>query len=467
MRQFLAVIFLLLPLFAAGQAMEEKKEREPVFVLPDVVITGEVDTRVGGEKKDLLPENYPVPPKETPMMELQFIKGPYLEDDKNTPQLEEKAGDKARLGELVLSYGSFSSKYGRLMYGDRIDKLNYLLRIEKDIRNYDVTDNGYSNSAFSADLNYSMENALDLSLSLSYSDETRWRTSPLLAYTAEEDKRRFYSAVLRGRTPGNGDAGLFGSVSLGKSMLDRGAGFTDDSAEIMVGGNFFVTAEATRIFSEVSLNLKTDPIYGQLFFLSVEGKFKLDALSISAGLKYDQLKLNPSAEVLYEVDGSTHLYASFKPRFIYPDFKKIYSGNLTALNAGLAPENLYAVITTGIEHRILKDMPVVFELFRKESENFITYETRSDMLLPVNIAKATLVGLNFSEQWALSPGITQRLKYVFVNAVNGDPVKNIPYVAQHSLRLEGEFADSGWELTAGLEYTGEMYCRADLQDKIP
>ena len=42
---------MMLPLFAVAQAMEEKKEREPIFVLPDVVITGESEIKVGGEKR--------------------------------------------------------------------------------------------------------------------------------------------------------------------------------------------------------------------------------------------------------------------------------------------------------------------------------------------------------------------------------------------------------------------------------
>ena len=400
-------------------------------------------------------------------MELQFIKGPFLEDDKTTPELKEKAGDKGRLGELILSYGSFSSKYGRLMYGDRIEKLNYLLRFEKDIRNYEVNENGFDNTNVSADLNYSFDNALEASLSFYYGGETRFKTSPLPAYAAVENKRHFDAIVLRGKTNYSRDFSLFGSAALNYSSLVTEA-YTDNGTEVLLGGNFYVSAaEKIRIFTEVSLAFRNDSVYGQLFFLSAEGKFKLDSLSVSAGIKYDHLKLNLSAEVLYEVDGSTHLYASYKPRLIYPDFRKIYSGNLTALNAALAPENLYSVIATGIEHRVVKDMPITFELFMKEAENFITYETRNDMLLPVNIAKATLVGLNFTEQWKVASGLTQRLKYVFVNAVNGDSTKVIPYVARHSARLEGELLDSGWEFAAGVEYTRDRYYREDLADKLP
>ncbi|MFH1073619.1 MAG: hypothetical protein V1752_00880, partial [Candidatus Firestonebacteria bacterium] len=163
-------VFALLFLTAACGLMaqeEIKKDREPVFVLPDVVVSGESDLRIGVEKKDLLPANYPMPPKETPLRETEFIKGPYLEEDKRSPLLERSEG-KNQFGELTVYAGTFDNYFAKLVYGRQFDNLGFIINLLGDKKNYLLQDSGYANLSASGDLTYSFEEALKLGLTLDY-----------------------------------------------------------------------------------------------------------------------------------------------------------------------------------------------------------------------------------------------------------------------------------------------------------
>ena len=470
MKKLIFLTALILPSFFFAQEME-KKEREPVFVLPDVVITGESEIKVGGEKKDLLPDNYPLPPKESPLMELQFIKGPYLDNVKSSaPELEINKQSSKGLAELLAAYGSFSSVYGKLIYGETLDRFNLLLKAEKDIRNYLVTNNGYNTGAVNLDINASFDKAFDASFSLIYKAGSAFRTSPALLYAADEYRDDLAEADITLSGDCSPDLKLKGGVKAARTTLEK-TGFIDNFLDIFAGGDFRLAPEGNKILGSISAEARNDSLFGQLYFMSAAAKFKLDPVLLSAGIRYDQSRLNPAVSASVDLDGNTTLYASYTPGLVFPRASELYTQRPMDIAAGLNSENDWLSLTTGLQHKITKDIPVSLEIFRREAENFITWETETspvpDVLRPVNIAGVSMVGMNFTEEWKLSQNFTQSLKYTFMNALNSQSGKFVPYTPQHALLLRGEYADSGWELSATLEYKSEMNYSETSPDTVP
>ncbi len=470
MKKIIFLTVLLVPVFSFAQDME-KKEREPVFVLPDVVITGESDIKVGGEKKDLLPENYPVPPKETPLMELQFIKGPYLDNVKGTaPELGANKKSSASLVELLAAYGSFSSLYGKLVYGESFGRYSLLLKAEKDIRHYFETDNGYDTGALNLDVSASFEKFLDASLALIYRGGAAFRTSPALGYLPDEYRDDLVEADIT--LSGNSSANLKikGGLKAARTTLQKN-GYADNFLKIFFGADFRITREDNKILGSINAESRSDSLFGQLYNLSAAAKFNLDPVLLNAGMRYDQSRLNPSFSASVDLDGNTTLYASYSPGLVFPRASEIYAQRPIETAVSLNTENDWFSLTTGLQHKFTNDIPVSLEIFRKEVENLITYETETapvpDVLRPVNIAGVSVAGMNFSEQWKLSPNFTQSLKYTFMNSLNGLPGKFVPYMPQHALLLRGEYADSGWEFDITLEYKSEMHFSESNPDTLP
>ena len=470
MKKLIFLTALLLPALFSAQEME-KKEREPVFVLPDVVITGESEIKVGGEKKDLLPENYPVAPKETPLMELQFIKGPYLDNAKSSaPELGVNKQSSKRLVELLGAYGSFSSLYGKLIYGETFGRYSLLLKAEKDIRHYLVTDNGYDAGALNLDIGASFEKSLDASVSLIYKAGSAFRTSPSLAYFSDEYRDNLVEADFSLSGDYSADLKLKGGLKAARTTLAK-TGYTDNFLDIFAGGDFRIAPEGNKILGSVSAEARNDSLFGQLYLLTAAAKFKLDPVLLNAGVRYDQSRLNPSVSASADLDGSTTIYASYSPGLVFPRASALFAQRPMDRAAGLNSENDWFALTTGLQHKITNDIPVSLEIFRKEAENLITYETETapvpDVLRPVNIGGVSMVGMNFTEQWKLSPNFTQSLKYTFMNSLNGLPGKFVPYMPQHALLLRGEYADSGWELDVTFEYKSEMNYSESNSDTVP
>ena len=136
-----------------------------------MVISGESDVKLGLEKKDLLPGDYPMPPKETPLMEMEFIKGPYLEEDKMTPT-SGKEESKSSVGEINTYLGTYDNYYGNRISGEQLNQFGFLVNLVNDRLNYETQGAGYINYDFSGDFNYSFEKAIKLGLTLSMDDET-------------------------------------------------------------------------------------------------------------------------------------------------------------------------------------------------------------------------------------------------------------------------------------------------------
>ncbi|GEM_PF-1955201 len=470
MKKLIFLTALLLPAFFFAQEME-KKEREPVFVLPDVVITGESEIKVGGEKKDLLPENYPLPPKETPLMELQFIKGPYLDNAKSSaPELEVNKQSTKRLVELIAAYGSFSSLYGKLIYGETFSGGSLLLKAEKDIRNYYVSDNGYNAGALNLDVSASFEKSFDASLSLIYRAGSAFRTSPTQSYASDEYRDSLVETDLTLSGNLSPDLKLKGGVRAARTTLEKN-GLTDNFLDLFLGGDFRVEQENNKVLGSVAAEARNDSLFGQLYFLSASAKFRLDPALLDIGLKYDQCRLNPEVSASVDLDGETTLYASYAPGLVFPRASELYGQRPVDRASGLNAENDRFYLSTGLQHKITNDLPVSLEIFRKEVENLITYETETapvpDVLRPVNIASVSIAGMNFTEQWKISQNFTQSLKYTFMNSLNGVPGKFVPYMPAHAVTLRGEYAESGWDFTATLEYKSEMNYSEKNADTVP
>ncbi len=470
MKKLIFLTALLLPAFCFAQEME-KKEREPVFVLPDVVITGESEIKVGGEKKDLLPENYPLPPKETPLMELQFIKGPYLDNVKSSaPELEVNKQSSKRLVELIAAYGSFSSLYGKLIYGESFDRLSLLLKAEKDLRNYYVSDNGYNAGALNLDISASFDKAFDASLSFIYRAGSAFRTSPSLSYSADEYRDSLVETDLT--LSGNISPALKikGGVRAARTTLEK-TGLTDNLLDLFLGGDFRIEQENNKVLGSAAAEARSDSLFGQLYLLSASAKFQLNPALLDIGLKYEQCRLNPEVSASVDLDGETTLYASYAPGLVFPRASEIYGQRPADRASGLNAENDRFYLSTGLQHKITNDLPVSLEIFRKEVENLITYETETapvpDVLRPVNISGVSIAGVNFSGQWKLSQNFTQSLKYTFMNTLNSQPGKFVPYMPAHAVALRGEYADSGWDFTATLEYKSEMNYSETNSDTVP
>ncbi len=459
MKKIIFLAALLIPSVFFAQEME-KKEREPIFVLPDVVITGESEIKVGGEKKELLPENYPLPPKETPLMELQFIKGPYLDNGKGSaPELGENRKSSARLVELLGACGSFSSLYGKLIYGETFGRYSLLLKAEKDSRRCQVTDNGYDAGTLNLDVSASFEKSLDAAISLIYKNGSAFRTSPSLAYSSDEYRDDLVEADIALSGSSSEGLKLKGGMKAARTTLEK-IGYADNFLAVFAGGDFRITGRDNTILGSVNAELRTDSLFGQLYSVSAAAKFNLNPVLLNAGIRYDQIRLNPSVSASADIDGNTTVYASYSPGLLFPRASELFAQRPMDVPASLNSENDWFSLTTGLQHKITNDLPVSLEIFRREVENLITYETEAapvpDILRPVNIAGVSVAGMNFNESWKLSSNFTQSLKYTFMSTLNGLPGRFVPYMPQHALLLRGEYADSGWNFTATFEYKSEM-----------
>ena len=111
-----------------------------------------------------------------------------------------------------------------------------------------------------------------------------------------------------------------------------------------------------------------------------------------------------------------------------------------------------------MEHKLLKEVPLTLEFYRKEQADMLSYESTGNSTAPVNIGKVSVLGINAKEEWKILEGLTQKLSYKYVNAVNPDnSAANITYTPVHTLSLGGEYIYSDWAFNAEFVYRGQMY----------
>ncbi len=463
MKKNITLFFLLFT--GALLAQEEiKKDREPVFVLPDVVISGEFDLKVGGEKKDLLPAKYPVPPKETPLMEMEFIKGPYLEGDKRTPEFEKTEG-KNKFGELTARLGTYDNYFLKLIYGQQIDKLGFLLNAAGSRKNFGLQDFGYTNTALSGDFNYAFDKTLQLGLTLDYENETE--NTPYRASLGFDALiKDFYTVYLRSSSVLADKLSLNGAFSYVRSDIST-FGLKHDEFELGAKVSYEVVLANKKHLPGLSLNFKNDNIYGWIYDLELEDRFKIDNADISLALKSNNGWLFFNAKAVFDIDSFTRVYVSYIPGRVYPKFKETYGGEIYLLNTSLRPENTWFYILTGVEHKLLKEVPLTLEFYRKEQTDRLSYESAGNSTAPVNLVKASVMGINAKEEWTILEGLKQKLSYSYINAVNPDnSAVNITYTPVHSLSLGGEYIYEDWSFNAMFVLRGRMYYSQTLADTL-
>ena len=451
-----SLVFLTVFLTCAIFAQEEiKKDREPVFVLPDVVISGDADLKVGVEKKDLLPANYPLPPKETPLMEMKFIKGPYLEGDKRTPEFEKTEG-KDRFGELTARLGSYDNYFVKMIYGRQIDKLGFLLNIAGLRKSLLLQDSGYSELNFSGDLTYALDKTQQLGLTLDYENEFR-KTPYAAALGFDSLTKDFYTVYLRSTSVLSDKLNLNSSFSYVRSEVSAFA-LKNDEIDLSAKISCELPIENKKHLPGLVFDLKNDSIYGWTYTLALEDRVKIDNADIFVSLKSNNGWLFLNAKAVFDIDGFTRAYVSYEPGRNYPRFKELYSGEVYLLNPALRAENTWFYIITGVEHKLLKEVPLTLEFYRKEQADMLSYESTGNSTAPVNIGKASVLGINAKEEWKILEGLTQKLSYKYVNAVNPDnSAANITYTPVHTLSLGGEYIYSDWAFNAEFVYRGQMY----------
>jgi len=456
---------LLLAFSCLLPAQEEiKKDREPVFILPDVVISGESDLRVGVEKKDLLPANYPLPPKETPLMEMEFIKGPYLEEDKRSPAAE-KPESKSRFGELTVYAGNYNNYFAKLGFGQQADNFGFMLGLLGDKKDYFFQDSGFANTSASGDFNYTINKTLKLGLTLDYENETlKTPYATVLGFDAV--MKEFYTIYLRGTAPLAEKLNLSSYLSFAGSDLST---FGTRNSELSFGfkTDYEVLIENKKHLPGLSLDFRKDDIFGWTYGAALEERFRIDNADVFVSLKSDNGWIFANAKVVFDVDGFTRVYASYEPGRTYPKFKSIYDGDIYTPNAGLTAENTWLSIGTGVEHRLLKQVPITLELCRKEKSDLLAYETSGSATSPVNISKASIMEINIKEEWKIFEGFTQKLSYKYANVTNPDNTAlNIPYIPVHSAILGGEYTVSDWSFDASFQYRGEVFYAQALPAKL-
>ncbi|OGF57593.1 MAG: hypothetical protein A2497_07225 [Candidatus Firestonebacteria bacterium RifOxyC12_full_39_7] len=456
---------LLLALTSCLLAQEEiKKDREPVFVLPDVVVSGESDLRVGVEKKDLLPANYPMPPKETPLMEMEFIKGPYLEEDKRSPMLEKTEG-KNQFGELTAYAGTFDNYFAKLAYGRQFENLSFIINLLGDKKNFLLQDSCYTNISASGDLTYFFNKALKLGLTLDYENETiKTPYASTLGFSSVI--KDFYTAYLRASLPLMDKLSLTSYFSFARSDLST-FGVVNNETSFGVKTDFEMVFENKKHLPGLGIDFRNDNIFGWSYSAALEDRFKIENTDIFVALKSDNGWLFVNAKAVFDVDGFTRVFVSYEPGRVYPKFKNTYDDDIYLVNPGLMAENTWLNIGVGVEHRLLKQIPVTLEFYRKEISDLISYESAGLATSPVNISKASIIGVNVKEEWKIFDGLTQKLIYKYVNAANPDnPVMNIPYIPLHSATLSGEYVITDWTFDASFEYRGDIFYSQTVTDKL-
>ncbi|OGF49799.1 MAG: hypothetical protein A2231_06210 [Candidatus Firestonebacteria bacterium RIFOXYA2_FULL_40_8] len=463
MRKIFAL--LLMALVSGLFSQEEiKKDREPVFVLPDVVVSGESDLRVGVEKKDLLPANYPMPPKETPLMETEFIKGPYLEEDKRSPSLERSEG-KNQFGELTVYAGTIDNYFAKLVYGRQFDNLGFIINVLGDRKNFLLQDSGYTNFSASGDLTYSFAKALKLGLTLDYENETlRTPYASTLGFSAVI--KDFYTAYLRASSPLMEKLNLTSYFNFTRSDLST-FGLKNNEMDFGVKTDYELLMENKKHLPGLGIDLRNDDVFGWTYSAALEDRFKIDNADIFVAVKSDNGWLFVNAKAVFDVDGFTRVFVSYEPGRVYPKFKNTYDNDIYLLNPGLTAENVWLNVSTGVEHRLLKLVPITLEFYRKEISDLLSYESAGSATSPVNISKASIMGINVKEEWKVFEGLTQKLSYKYVNASNPDnTAMNIPYIPVHSATLGGEYTFIDWTFEAAFEYRGELYYSQTLTGKL-
>ncbi|MFH1824589.1 MAG: hypothetical protein ABH873_05115 [Candidatus Firestonebacteria bacterium] len=459
--RFLVIIFLVLTQIVYSQ--EYKKEKEPVFVLPDVIITGESEIKVGVEKKELLPENYPIPPKETPLMELEFIKGPYLSSEKKTPSLEEKVTGKNNFGEITTYYGTYSNFYGKLIFGQKMDSFNYLISTIKDKKDYFSSYSGYNNFYISSEANYTFEKIAEVGFSLNYDNEILYQPAAL---TSIDYQKYFYGISLRGSSALNDNYSISSGLSYNHSDLN-GFNYKDDSYVADIGANFEIMISNEKHLSKLNLKIRKDSIYETIFFTLLEDKFKIDQFNFTLGIRYDKDRFNLLGKMVYELDNFTNLYVEWTPRLTCPVFKELYENSIINVNKNLQPENTWFSILTGVEHKLNKEIPIRFEIYKKDIDDFISLESSNGMGIPVNIPKVFFIGFNFKEEWKIFSGFSQTFDYRFVKGVNKDDShKFITYLPTHTLKLGCDYDITDWEFNIELNYVNERYYQQNLSNSL-
>lgn len=457
---------LLVLLFVCGlNAQEEiKKDREPVFVLPDVVISGEADLGVGGEKKDFLPANYPLPPKETPLTEMEFIKGPYLEEDKRSPA-PEKAESKNQFGEVTAYLGSYDNYFAKLVYGRQLDNLGFIINLLGDKKFFLLQDSGYSNIIASGDATYAFSKEFKLGLMLDYRKETiKTPYEGALGFNAVS--KDFYTAYLRAFSSLPDKLNVTSYLNFTGSDLST-FGIKNNEFNFGIKTDLETLVENKKHLPGLGLDLRNDDIFGWTYSARLEDRFKIDNAEIFMVLKSDNGWLFVNAKVVFDVDGFTRVFISYEPGRTYPKFKNVYDEDIYIFKPGLVAENTWLYISTGVEHRLLKQIPMTLELYRKEISDLTAYESAGFVTSPVNISKASIIGVNIKEEWKILEGLTQKLTYKYVNASNpANTSMNIPYVPVHFVSLSGEYTITDWTFEASFEYRGDIYYSQTLNGKL-
>ncbi|MFH1073716.1 MAG: TonB-dependent receptor, partial [Candidatus Firestonebacteria bacterium] len=277
----------------------------------------------------------------------------------------------------------------------------------------------------------------------------------------------FYTAYLRAASPLIDKLNLTSYLNFTRSDLST-FGVKNNELGFGIKTDYEIIIENKKHLPGFSMDLRNDDIFGWTYSAALEDRFKIDNADIFIALKSDNGWLFVNAKAVFDVDGFTRVFVSYEPGRVYPKFKSTYDNDIYFLKTGLRAENTWLSIGTGVEHRLLKQIPITLEFYRKEINDLLSYESTGSAASPVNISKASIIGVNVKEEWKIFDGLTQKLSYKYINASNPDNTAiNVPYLPAHSAVMGGEYVAADWTFDVSFEYRGIFFTHRHLLINLP
>jgi outer membrane receptor protein involved in Fe transport len=444
---------------AEGDTMTVKKGEGFDFKVPEILITGQVDTKIMLTREINSLEDLQSVKSILYEREKIYMPDYYLKEESLSPQALELSADRDFIGQLKLSAGTFNTLSGSSLLGRAFDADNkVILRLNHDsFMNERVNDVDTSEDLNSGELFYSTKyDAYNAVYSLS---------------GAVSNVGNPFPADIFGRELNDYSAGVNASFS-GTIMdynFNAGAGYAYFNALSGAGGAGNIYKENTVLFNvsgdrdfelssgkKIKLTGGLDVKAGQQtlggtdYSGSLDMDFDLkavlyfDAITAQGGvkalgyrLKDNYLSAAPYLNLNFMALPDISLYFTFDPRLTTPDFASMMEGKFVAPSAGVKPSTDSANIKTGLNATLFGFFTDIYWGYRN-TDNYITLDESgsSGYFIPVNCdVEYSLAG--FSVEAMRVSGIKLGVSYEYRNMISSSTT--VTYLPLNEAAVKGNY----------------------------
>ncbi|MGD0565959.1 MAG: hypothetical protein ABSA34_01350 [Candidatus Goldiibacteriota bacterium] len=455
-----------------GDTMTVKKGEGFDFKVPEILITGQVDTKIMLTREINSLEDLQGVKSVLYEREKIYMPDYYLKEESLSPQALELSADRDFVGQLKLFAGSFNNISASGLLGRAFDADNKaILRINHDnymnerVNDVDTSDNINSGEIFYS-TRYDAYNAV-YRLTGGYSGIGNPFPSNIFGKDLSDYSGKFSAAfsgnimdynfnAAAGYSYFNALAGAGGDSNIYKENTASLAVSGDKDFELPSGKKIKLTGNLDVKCGEQALGASDYPGSFDMNF-DIKAVLYFDAITAQAGLKAmgyrlqdNYLSAAPYLNLNCAAFGDVSLYFTFDPELIAPDFASMIENKFIAPAASLKPSTDAANIKTGINATLFGFFTDIYWGYRN-TDNYITLDESgaSGYFTPVNRdLEYSLAGLSV-EAMRLD-NIKLKVSYEYKNPISSSGTVTYLPLNEAAFRGSYETGNFTFGLKAGL-----------------